>query len=107
VESGSILPVAFTPCARNRDQLNSAMQSDGNEHRKAIGSVISKSVAGKLRNAANTIKPPTIPARAARGGASKLFECIATASDMRVGIVKCGHIGIGSPEETRRFCTSW
>ncbi len=83
------------------------MQSDGIEHRKAMGSLISKSVAGRLRNAANTIKPATIPASAASGGASKFFERIAAAIEMRVGIVRCGYIGIGPPEETRRFCTNW
>ena len=83
------------------------MHSDGTEQRTAIGRVISKSVALKLRNVANTIKPDTIPASAASGGAIKFSDRIAAAIEMRLGIVKCGQIGIGSPDAIRRFCISW
>jgi len=61
-----------------------------------MGSEIFKTVAGTLRNAANTNSPATIPASAASGGYIKRLDRIAAAREMRVGLVKCVHIGIGS-----------
>jgi len=72
------------------------MQSEGNEQRMAMGSEIFKTVARTLRNAANTNSPATIPASAASGGYIKRLDRIAAAREMRVGLVKCVHIGIGS-----------
>ena len=61
-----------------------------------MGSEVFKTVARTLRNAANTNSPATIPASAASGGYIKLLDRIAAAREMRVGMVKCVHIGIGS-----------
>ena len=61
-----------------------------------MGSEVFKTVARTLRNAANTNSPATIPASVASGGYIKLLDRIAAAREMRVGMVKCVHIGIGS-----------